>query len=64
MELHVQLRRWWAINREDLDIQHSMHFFLGCILLADDIFSPKECKAAAEHLLDRIVAARAAISAA
>jgi hypothetical protein len=35
--LHLQLRRWWTMNREDLVIRHSMHFYVGDVDLADDL---------------------------
>jgi hypothetical protein len=34
VELHRQVRQWWALSRDDLTIRHSMHFFLGDASLA------------------------------
>jgi hypothetical protein len=34
--LHRQVRHWWTLNRDDLTVRHSMHFYVGDTSLADE----------------------------
>jgi hypothetical protein len=37
IDLHRQVRRWWALSRDDLTVRHSMHFYLGDESLAREL---------------------------